>query len=449
MMPVGSDVGRIVRIDGRRSAPWDEVQEEDIVATVEEQTLQALAAQVQQLSKAVARQEQIIVQQHEELGEMRARMTSVGLADVAHRNPPATQLTQGTRRRRTATTRRRLLAGAGATAAAATVALMAGEQHAAHAASATDGQPLVVGQDNATSSTTSLTASSGSTPAMLFQVDASNSGNTSGVTAISGIANQPGTGQSSDVGVFGYSAEGTAVYGSGFSGIGVRGSSFGSQGVYGSSNDDAGVMGVSAMWVDLYAFGSGRIAQKAQGSPGAPTDTSTPYVKGEMIRDSLGELWICVASGQPGTWAKVAHLSPGETAGGAITYLSKPVRLLDTRNIGDALNNGNSNGAPLAYNGNNPSYTLQIAGVSYNTVSVPSGAVGAIGNVTVVATAAGGGYVALVPSSAGFSGTSNVNYAASQIIGNFFSVGLGSGALDIYIGGYPTQVIIDLFAVVS
>ncbi|HEX6818890.1 MAG TPA: hypothetical protein VF120_10980 [Ktedonobacterales bacterium] len=108
--------------------------------------------------------------------------------------------------------------------------------------------------------------------------------------------------------------------------------------------------------MDLYAVGTGRIGQYLQGSAGAPT--SGTYTAGEMLRDSDGELWLCVAGGSPGQWVRATHVVYGYS-GGAVSYLSKPIRLLDTRGSDpNALHNG---GGPDTTGGS--PYSLVIAGV--------------------------------------------------------------------------------------
>jgi hypothetical protein len=176
------------------------------------------------------------------------------------------------------------------------------------------------------------------------------------------------------------------------------------------------------------------------GTAGAPT-TGVHYA-GELYVDHAAVLWFCTGLGTPGTWVRLPGVRSSAT-GGAITYLPKPIRLLDTRSgATDALNEP---GAPYA---GGSTHSLTIAGVTFNTVTVPSGALGAIGNVTVV-NAVGGGYLALVPHGAGFTGTAILAYTAGQTVSNSFNVGLSSGELDIIIGGNTTDVILDLFAVVA
>ena len=78
-----------------------------------------------------------------------------------------------------------------------------------------------------------------------------------------------------------------------------------------------------------------------------------------------------------------------------------------------------------------------------------SGAVGAIGNVTVL-NAVDGGYVEVAPSGAGFTRAANLAFGSGQIISNAFNVGLdGNGRLDITIGDPNEDVIVDLFAIVD
>jgi hypothetical protein len=97
----------------------------------------------------------------------------------------------------------------------------------------------------------------------------------------------------------------------------------------------------------------------------------------------------------------------------------------------------------------NTSTKVQVAGVSYNTVTVPTPLAGAIGNVTVL-DASGGAFVEIVPSGAGFTGASTANVGGpGQIVANGFNVALSGGALDIYVAGVAVDVIIDLFAIVS
>ncbi len=126
------------------------------------------------------------------------------------------------------------------------------------------------------------------------------------------------------------------------------------------------------------------------------------------------------------------------------TYLPKPIRLLDTR-VGatDAF------ACPQTPCKPGTPTTVQVAGVSYNSVTVPTGLAGAIGNLTVI-NELGEGFIEVVPSGAGDSGVSNADYLPASFVFNSFNVGLSiSGALDIIVVGHGCDVIIDLFAVVA
>jgi hypothetical protein len=169
--------------------------------------------------------------------------------------------------------------------------------------------------------------------------------------------------------------------------------------------------------------------QKPLGSVGAPAAGS--HKRGEQVRDQNGALYICVADGVPGTWQKVAALDSAYK-GGAIGFLPAPIRLLDTR-TGSAWTAGSN-------------HTLQVTGVNVGGISVPAGAMGVVGNVTVVQPT-GGGDLRLYPAGASLPGTSSINFAAGQIIANGVIVGLDSaGRFSIQVdmpAGTSANVIFD------
>ncbi|HZC06058.1 MAG TPA: hypothetical protein VE338_10480, partial [Ktedonobacterales bacterium] len=302
----------------------------------------------------------------------------------------------------------------------------------AHAAPLATGGNVILGQANDAGATTALANTPTTTPTYTLQVsnDVQNLANAA-IYAVTSGAN----------GLYAVESNG----GNGVVGIGLTSMGYG---VYGGSDVGWGVVGDSGGGADIGSIGTGIIYQVLQGFAGAPSKNpdgtpAGPFLGGESIRDSNGDLWLCVAAGSPGTWVKVAHLSPG-LPGGAISYLSKPIRLFDSRSgATDALFHP---GAPCAANS---STTVQVSGDAYNGVTVPASVAGAIGNVTVL-NAAGSGFVELVPSGAGFTGAANLAFAPGQIISNAFNVGLNStGALDIYVGSSAVDVIVDLFAIVA
>lgn len=319
------------------------------------------------------------------------------------------------------TSRRGLLRGAAAGAAAAAVAAVAvGGAQSAHAAPLATGNNWVLGNGNDADATTSLSPSSGSAPNPLLRVD--NSANLA-------------------VGIEGWSA---SFFG------GVNGSGYGAgTGVYASSDTGNAVFAFASSGVALNAAGTGRIAQNIQGSAGAPT--SGTYSIGEQIRDNNGEMWICTASGSPGTWARVAHVDAGGT-GGAITFLSKPIRLLDTRSGQPAAIQPNAKLTP-------GDHYFPVNGTNYNSVLVSNNTTGILGNLTIL-NATGSGFIAVCPANVGFSNTANLAFTAGQTLSNAYTTAVGlyitgvypfwqfHTGIDIYVSGASLDVIIDIMAIV-
>jgi hypothetical protein len=60
---------------------------------------------------------------------------------------------------------------------------------------------------------------------------------------------------------------------------------------------------------------------------GAPTADTVAHNGGDLVEDSVGNLWLCVSSGTPGQWRKLA----GPATAGALHILAAPVRVYDSR----------------------------------------------------------------------------------------------------------------------
>jgi hypothetical protein len=234
--------------------------------------------------------------------------------------------------------------------------------------------------------------------------------------------------------------------------IGVQGKSTGTgDGVYGECSGSTvsyaieavttqgyGVFSTSNTGISLWADGGGRIGQNPRGTVGAPASGS--FDKGEQIRDANGDLFICTASGSPGTWRKVAAQHPSfNNAGGSINLLSSPIRIMDTRpGSGAPITNGSARLQPGV---NTP---IQVTGTAVNGIVVPAGAKGAIGNVTVVDNL-GQGYLTLWPNGQPVPLASSINYLPGDIVANFFTVGLdGTGKLAIRVDQHATHAILDI-----
>ena len=310
-----------------------------------------------------------------------------------------------------ATSRRTLLKWGGVGAAAA-LAAAGGAALTTPTAHAADGAMLTLGNSGNTAEHATVLTYDGSeaTPTAL-QVSIPNDDST-GVYGAAGNA----TSGNSAYGVLGTAGTGSFAIGvsgsAGTDAVGVSGAATGasSVGVYGATDAGFGVVGLSLTGIDLVAIGTGRLLQNLSGFIGAPTSGS--YLIGEQIRDNNGDLYICVVSGTPGTWHKVLTVSQTNT--GIISLLSAPIRLLDTRS---------GVGAPKSTWTSGSVHTLQVTGVSVGGIQVPNGAIGVVGNVTVVQPN-GGGDLRLYPASAPLPGTSSINFASGQIIANGVIVGL-------------------------
>ncbi len=327
-------------------------------------------------------------------------------------------------------TSRRTLLKWGGVGAAAALAAAGGASLSMPTARAADGANLVLGNaSNTAEHITALSYDGSETKPTAFKGSIGDNG-----LAINGNAGNFNTAGSAGVG--GIAADGAGAAGvagnAGANGTGVYGVAKGSAacwGVWGFTDAGVGVQGVSQTGIDLVANGSGRIASNIQLDVGAPT-TGT-YLAGEQIHDAGGNLFICIAGGTPGTWLKVAAAAAGR--GGMVNLLSAPIRLLDTRLSIGKLPAGSVN-------------VLQVTGVDVGGISVPKGATGVVGNVTVVQPN-GGGDLRLYPAGAPLPGTSSINFASGQVVANGVTVGLNtSGQISIKVdmpANTSTHVIFD------
>lgn len=233
-----------------------------------------------------------------------------------------------------------------------------------------------------------------------------------------------GTAGPSGYGVFGYTKTGT-----------------GAVGVLGRSDEGFGVIASSFTGVSLYVRNSGRLQQDLRSTAGAPAAGS--FQIGEMIRDSLGDMYICTAAGAPGTWRKVTAQHPAfANAGGSINLLANPIRLVDTRGNGAPITNGAARLTPAV------PLSAQITGTVVNDLSVPVGATGILGNLTATA-ATGNGFALVWPGGQPQPGTSNINYSiatSTPAIANYFISAIdATGKLNVACAVAATHVLIDVF----
>jgi hypothetical protein len=315
--------------------------------------------------------------------------------------------------------RREFLGKAAVAAAVTTVAGMSMSK----SASAANGDDMRIGLSNTGSNTTELTG--GST----FQVT---NGNSAAGAAIYGTTNA-----TQGIGVRGHASgtEGIGVYGrnTGSGGIGVYGehnnTATSGTGVVGTSNNGPGVSG-SGSTFDVLANGSGRVLLASNGVANPPTGGSSA---GTIAKDSAGNMWVCVVTGNPGTWRKIA----GATTSGSLHLLAAPKRVYDSRP-----------GEPPTVNPKEPlAGATRTIDCKQNSSGVPANATGLVLNITVVALSANG-FLSVSPGGAGFTGTSTMNWTSTgTIIANGVTVGAGpSATIDITVGGGGnTHFIVDVF----
>ena len=231
-----------------------------------------------------------------------------------------------------------------------------------------------------------------------------------------------GTAEEGGYGVLGYNPTGTS-----------------SVGVIGRADFGVGVIASSFTGLSLLVRDGGRMQQQLRPTAGAPTAGS--FSIGEQIRDANGDLYICTGSGGPGTWRKVNTQHPSyANAGGSINLLPRPIRLLDTRPTTAApLNNGFAKISTTAV-------PLQITGTVADSLSVPAGAKGILGNITITG-AVGAGYALVWSSDQTMPATSNINFGTADTANYFISAIDVTGKLKV-LSSLPANVLIDVFGFV-
>jgi len=294
---------------------------------------------------------------------------------------------------------------------------------------AATGDPLLIGSNNVTSAlndTTSLISPSSASPSSGGQgVFGSTDGPENIFTSTRmGVI---GTAASDGVGTFGYVPTGVS-----------------SIGVLGRTDQGYGVIASSQTGVSLWVRGCGRLLQQKRATAEPPA-TGT-FAEGEMIRDLAGDMHICVGAGTPGIWQKVTAQHPNySSAGGSINLLPRPIRIVDTRGNGAPITNGGAKLTPTL------PLSVQVTGTVADSLSVPAGATGILGNLT--ATEANGSGFALVwPNGQAQPQTSNLNYSAvtgNPAIANYFISAIDiAGKMNVMCAAAATHILVDIFGFV-
>jgi hypothetical protein len=140
-----------------------------------------------------------------------------------------------------------------------------------------------------------------------------------------------------------------------------------------------GVVGYASSGIGVLARGSTRanLELKAEGSAGP--DRTVAHNLGEMACDVSGDLWVCVAAGNPGSWRKLA----GAATAGALHVLPEAVRAYDSR----------SAAKPAAGATTTVSLATGLNGADVSVPAVPAGASAALINLTLTGTEGNFGYI--------------------------------------------------------
>lgn len=185
------------------------------------------------------------------------------------------------------------------------------------------------------------------------------------------------------------------------------------------------------------------VLRPLEGSNTGPPTTG-PREVGEIRLDGDGDLWVCVSPGSPGTWTRL--LREDATPGRVIPIT--PIRAIDTRATG-----GRPAGSPAVPGQKKgplvggTSLTLDLAGVA----PIPTSATGVVGNLSVVSPNYAG-YLAAHPS--GTPGiTSTLNFTAGLVaLSNAFTTRLGPDGLTIRASGNSGgrfNLVIDITAYIT
>ncbi len=227
--------------------------------------------------------------------------------------------------------------------------------------------------------------------------------NATGVNGVIGNANNTGDG------VSGTSTSGRGVLATSGSGDGVRGVSGSGRAVVARSTSNIAVSAESTSGLDLDCNGTGRVRVKPQGGIGAPS--SGAYAAGEMILDSVGDLYSCVAAGTPGNWHRIGATATA-TASGAFRPVD-PFRAYDSRQAGYA-----DHGVLTI--GSNRVVSVKDAHATDGTLTnadvVPVGASAVTLNLTIVSPTSVAGFLAVTPGDATTFVASSINWSSAGAV---------------------------------
>ena len=208
--------------------------------------------------------------------------------------------------------------------------------------------------------------------------------------------------------------DGYAVTGSSTNNTGVRGSSTFGTGLYGFSDSYRGVAGYAAGGVAVYAQsdygidlevgGTGRLLLSGTaGHAAAGPPTNGLHATGEILRDTAGTFWACVAGGTPGTWRSLGGVS---TAGQL--HVINPTRVYDSRIPTPVPFNDSQSRLVSVADGINPG-----TGAVVTPNVVPAGAIAVAYNLT-IAGGTGTGFLSIADGTQTSSSASAINWTPTS-----------------------------------
>jgi hypothetical protein len=197
--------------------------------------------------------------------------------------------------------------------------------------------------------------------------------------------------------------------------------------VLGAAFDKAaiGVAGVGPIY-DVLAAGSGIIGLVPFTNLGPPIVGA--WLKGDLVEDEHGNLFVCVASGTPGQWRKLAG---PETAGSF--HAISPQRVYDSRGTDGKLADGQDR-------------TISVAGTNPAAPAAGPGATAVAVTLTVTNTEGAGGYLAVRPAGTPYAGTSSINWfgPGQNLAATVISRLGGDRQLTIRGGFQPADFVVDV-----
>lgn len=237
------------------------------------------------------------------------------------------------------------------------------------------------------------------------------------------------------IGVQGTGIGSWGMYGQGQSGVaGVANGGAGTWGVSGTSQQGFGIAGFTDTGIAVQSAAAVEgMHLRLEGGTKPPLTSAKTWLRGDMARDTNGDLWLCVFGGAPGQWRRLA----GPTTAGSLVSLPAPARVYDSRPS-----------FPPATTPKNPlqAGTPRTIDLKGNASGVPAGAQAVLVSLVATGTTTGvGGFMSIYRNGVAWPGTSNLNWSgpgATVAVTTLTSVDNQARA-NLYAGS-ATDVVLDV-----